>query len=129
MSVVLYHQPHFAGQPKNVQVFWGYALLPDRVGNFVAKPMSDCGGAEILKELCGHLNFDPGVFEDAICIPCRMPYITSMFMPRSADRPAAAGAQEFASTSPSSASSSKSPTTSCSPSNIRCARRKWRSIS
>lgn len=88
MSVVLYHQPHFAGQPNNVQVFWGYALHPDRVGNFVAKPMSDCGGAEILKELCGHLNFDPAVFEDAICIPCRMPYITSMFMPRNlADRP------------------------------------------
>ncbi|MBH5398636.1 oleate hydratase [Bradyrhizobium sp. CNPSo 4010] len=54
----------------------------------VAKPMSDCGGAEILKELCGHLNFEPSVFEDAICIPCRMPYITSMFMPRNlADRP------------------------------------------
>ncbi|MEN3348066.1 MAG: oleate hydratase, partial [Bradyrhizobium sp.] len=85
MSVVLYHQPHFAGQPNNVQVFWGYALHPDRVGNFVAKPMSDCGGADILKELCGHLNFDPAVFEDAICVPCRMPYITSMFMPRTAD--------------------------------------------
>ena len=28
------------------------------------------------------------MFEDAICIPCRMPYITSMFMPRTAtDRP------------------------------------------
>ena len=88
MSVVLYHQPHFTGQPNNVQVFWGYALHPDRVGNFVAKPMSDCGGAEILKELCGHLNFDPVVLEDAICIPCRMPYITSMFMPRNlVDRP------------------------------------------
>lgn len=88
MSVVLYHQPHFASQPQNVQVFWGYALHPDRVGNFVAKPMSDCGGADILNELCGHLNFDRAVFEDAICIPCRMPYITSMFMPRSAtERP------------------------------------------
>ena len=88
MSVVLYHQPHFSGQPKNVQVFWGYALHPDRVGNFVAKQMSECSGAEILNELCGHLNFDRTVFEDAICIPCRMPYITSMFMPRTAtDRP------------------------------------------
>jgi oleate hydratase len=88
MSVVLYHQPHFAGQPQNVQVFWGYALHPDRVGDFVAKPMSDCGGAEILTEFCGHLNFDRAVFEDAFCIPCRMPYITSMFMPRKrTDRP------------------------------------------
>jgi oleate hydratase len=88
MSIVLYHQPHFVGQPKDVQVFWGYALHPDRVGDFVAKPMSECGGAEILHELCGHLNFDRAVFEKATCIPCRMPYITSMFMPRAkSDRP------------------------------------------
>jgi oleate hydratase len=69
-------------------VFWGYALHPDRIGNFVAKPMSDCTGAEILIELGGHLNFDRSVFKDASCIPCRMPYITSMFMPRAkSDRP------------------------------------------
>jgi len=89
MSVVLYHQPHFADQPAGIQVFWGYALHPGRVGNFVAKPMSDCSGAEILRELCGHLNFDPATFAAATCIPCRLPYITSMFMPRApGDRPA-----------------------------------------
>lgn len=88
MSVVLYHQPHFVDQPKDVHVFWGYALHPDRVGDFVAKPMSECGGAEILQELCGHLNLDRSVFDHATCVPCRMPYITSMFMPRKAgDRP------------------------------------------
>jgi oleate hydratase len=88
MSVVLYHQPHFLDQPREVQVCWGYALHPDRIGNFVAKPMAECGGADILRELCGHLNFDLSVFEDASCIPCRLPYITSMFMPRTkTDRP------------------------------------------
>ncbi len=88
MSVVLAHQPHFAGQPESVQVFWGYALHPERIGDFVAKPMSDCSGAEILQELCGHLNFDLDTVAAAICIPCRMPYITSMFMPRAeSDRP------------------------------------------
>src|SRR5208282_4921913 len=89
MSVVLAHQPHFAGQPDHVQVFWGYALHPDRVGDFIAKPMSPCTGEEILRELCGHLNFDfDTTFATAICIPCRMPYITSMFMPRKVgDRP------------------------------------------
>ena len=95
MSVVLYHQPHFLGQPEDVQVFWGYALHPDRIGNFVAKPMSECGGAEILNELCGHLNFDSSVFENATCVPCRMPYITSMFMPRQQERSAAPSAGEF----------------------------------
>jgi oleate hydratase len=75
-------------QPADVQVFWGYSLFPDRVGDFVAKPMAECNGAEILQELCGHLRFDPEIVELANCIPCRMPYITSMFMPRMpGDRP------------------------------------------
>jgi oleate hydratase len=88
MSIVLAHQPHFANQPADVQVFWGYGLFPDRVGNFVAKPMADCNGAEILQELCGHLRFDLDTVATANCIPCRMPYITSMFMPRGpGDRP------------------------------------------
>jgi oleate hydratase len=88
MSIVLAHQPHFIGQPDGVQVFWGYALHPDRIGDFVAKPMSECSGAEILQELCGHLNFDLEIVASANCIPCRMPYITSMFMPRArSDRP------------------------------------------
>lgn len=88
LSVVLYHQPHMAGQPEGVQVFWGYALHPDRIGDFVARPMSACGGADILRELRGHLAFDEAVFARATCIPCRMPYITSQFQPRRAgDRP------------------------------------------
>ena len=88
MSVVLAHQPHFLNQPSNVAVFWGYALAPDRIGNFVAKAMDECNGEEILRELCGHLHFDLEIMAGAICIPCRMPYITSMFMPRNhSDRP------------------------------------------
>jgi len=88
MSIVLAYQPHFVNQPADVQVFWGYALHPDRIGNFVPKPMSDCTGQDILQELCGHLNFDLGTVAAANCIPCRMPYITSMFMPRAyTDRP------------------------------------------
>jgi oleate hydratase len=88
MSIVLAHQPHFLNQPAEVQVFWGYALFPDRVGNFLPKAMAECNGAEILQELCGHLRFDLETVETANCIPCRMPYITSMFMPRKrSDRP------------------------------------------
>jgi oleate hydratase len=88
MSIVLAYQPHFINQPADVQVFWGYALFPDRIGDFVPKPMTECNGAEILRELCGHLRFDLDTVASAICIPCIMPYITSMFMPRlSTDRP------------------------------------------
>jgi len=50
--------------------------------------MAECNGAEILRELCGHLRFELETVESANCIPCRMPYITSMFMPRMrGDRP------------------------------------------
>jgi len=88
MSIVLAHQPHFLNQPADVQVFWGYALSPDRIGDFVPKPMAECNGEEILRELCGHLRFDLETVATANCIPCRMPYITSMFMPRlRSDRP------------------------------------------
>jgi oleate hydratase len=88
MSIVLPHQPHFLNQPAGTQVFWGYGLFPDRIGNFVPKAMDACNGEEILRELCGHLRFDPETVAEANCIPCRMPYITSMFMPRTqSDRP------------------------------------------
>jgi oleate hydratase len=92
MSVVLAHQPHFAGQPDDVFVFWGDGLAPDAPGNFVKQPMSECTGAEILTELFAHLGI-----RDAMaplmgrmrCVPCRMPYIDSEFMPRApGDRPA-----------------------------------------
>jgi oleate hydratase len=88
LSIVLPHQPHFPNQASNTRVFWGYALFGDRIGNFVAKSMAECNGADILKELCGHLRFDLSVMKTANCIPCRMPYITSQFMPRMQnDRP------------------------------------------
>jgi oleate hydratase len=88
MSIVLAHQPHFINQPADVRVFWGYALFPDRIGNYLPKPMDECSGAELLVELCGHLRFDLDTVATANCIPCRMPYITSMFMPRlPGDRP------------------------------------------
>lgn len=44
-SIVLPHQPHFIGQPANVNVFWGYGLSVDKPGNFVKKPMSALYGA------------------------------------------------------------------------------------
>jgi len=91
-SIVLAHQPHFIGQPEDVKVFWGYALYPDKTGDYVHKRMSDCTGAEILTELLSHLRLAdhlPLMLETSICIPCMMPYITSEFLTREkGDRPA-----------------------------------------
>ncbi|MFM0004701.1 MULTISPECIES: oleate hydratase [Paraburkholderia] len=90
-SIVLPHQPHFMGQPKDVDVFWGYGLFVDRPGNFVGKPMIECTGREIMTELLGHLHIQaqaPRILDDAICIPCLMPFITSQFLRRKrGDRP------------------------------------------
>jgi oleate hydratase len=91
LSIVLPHQPHFIGQPDEVQVFWGYGLFVDKPGNFVKKAMAECTGREIMTEILGHLQFGPGadrVMNSCVCIPCMMPFITSQFLPRSTgDRP------------------------------------------
>jgi oleate hydratase len=90
-SIVLPHQPHFIGQPEDVEVFWGYGLHVDRPGNFVKKPMSACTGREILAEILGHLRIKgeaSQILRTSICIPCMMPFITSQFLTREkGDRP------------------------------------------
>ena len=93
MSIVIARQPHFPNQPKDVKVFWGYALYPDNEGNFVKKKMSECNGEEILEELWYQLKIqdlmkpiaDSGKVN---CIPVAMPFIDSLFMPcAKGDRP------------------------------------------
>lgn len=86
MSIVVPHQPYFINQPENIQVFWGYALLPERMGNFIRKPMIECTGQEILIELLRLLNFpEHHILENAITIPCMMPYLTSQYLTRAHD--------------------------------------------
>lgn len=91
MSIVVAYQPHFIGQPDNVKVCWGYGLLPNEVGNYVPKKMSECSGEEILTELCSHLHFTeetPRILKTSTCIPVMMPFITSQFLVRApGDRP------------------------------------------
>ena len=91
MSIVVPHQPHFQGQPDDVTVFWGYGLFVDRPGDFVKTPMAQCSGREILMEVLGHLGLQAqsaSLMQDAICLPCMMPFITSQFLPRRpGDRP------------------------------------------
>ena len=93
MSIVIARQPHFPQQPKDVKIFWGYGLYPDRKGNFVNKTMAECSGAEMLEELYYHLKIQdlmqPVTAAGKVnCIPVAMPFVDSLFMPRSAgDRP------------------------------------------
>lgn len=104
MSIVIARQPHFPNQPKDVKIFWGYGLYPDRKGNYVDKTMAECTGKEILEELWYHLKIQdvmkPVVASGKVnCIPTAMPFIDSLFMPRElGDRPEVlpAGATNFA---------------------------------
>ncbi|WP_027584753.1 oleate hydratase, partial [Bradyrhizobium sp. Ai1a-2] len=91
LTVVLNHQPHYYEQPKHIWVWWGYGLFPDRPGNFVSKPMSECTGREILIELLLHLRFAESiahVLDTSRVVTAMMPYVTAQFMPRTeGDRP------------------------------------------
>jgi oleate hydratase len=72
------------------------------VGDFVKKPMWEASGREIVEELSGQLHLSMKQrrwFDNARIVPCRMPFITSQFMPRNpGDRPDVRppGARNFA---------------------------------
>lgn len=102
LSIVLFHQPHFRGQKRGTYTLWGYGLRGDRDGDFVRKPMWTATGEDILQEMFGHLHLTDAQrqwFDSARVRVCRMPFITSQFMPRRpGDRPDVrpAGARNFA---------------------------------
>lgn len=102
LSVVMFHQPHFRAQAADRYVLWGYGLTGHRDGDFVAMPMWRATGDEIAAELAGQLRLTAAQrrwFAGARTLPCRMPFITSQFMPRRAgDRPPVRpkGAENFA---------------------------------
>jgi oleate hydratase len=56
LTVSMFHQPFYPGQPKHVVVWWGYGLYHDRVGQYVKKTLAECSGREILEEVLGHLK-------------------------------------------------------------------------
>jgi len=91
LSVTVFHQPEIIGQPPGTSVWWGYGLYPERNGDFVRKPMNECTGAEILEEVLRQLRFDgslDAIMASSICIPCDMPFVNNIWMPRSGtDRP------------------------------------------
>ncbi len=90
LSLTVFHQPEVVGQPTGTYVWWGYGLYPERNGNFAQKRMDACTGAEILEEVLRQLRFEQldRILATSICIPCDMPYVNNIWMPRSrTDRP------------------------------------------
>jgi oleate hydratase len=91
MSFTVNRQPHFPDQPKDVLVVWVYALIMDKPGDHIKKPMVECTGNEILTEMCFHLGLVDQIDTVIAATKVRtalMPYITGQFMPRAkGDRP------------------------------------------
>lgn len=88
VSLSIFHQPEVIGQPSGTSIWWGYGLHPERNGDFVAKPMNQCTGAEILEETLRHLRLDKqlgAIMATSICIPCDTPYVNNIWLPRSGD--------------------------------------------
>ncbi|HKN27773.1 MAG TPA: oleate hydratase, partial [Roseiarcus sp.] len=91
LSVTIFSNPEVIGQPQGTNVWWGYSLYPERKGDFIPKRMDECTGAEILEEVVRHLRFDrqlDAIVASSICIPCNMPYVNNIWLPRrQGDRP------------------------------------------
>jgi oleate hydratase len=94
ISLSIFEQPEVLNQPPGTFVWWGYGLLPEKEGNFHPKPMYQCTGEEILRELLQHLGLKKGeskteeIVRTSICIPCNMPYVNNIWLPRKrGDRP------------------------------------------
>jgi oleate hydratase len=91
LSLSIFHQPEILGQPEGTKLWWGYGLHPERIGNFVKKRMDECNGAEILEEVLRQLHFledFDAIMKSSICVPCDMPYVNNIWMPRRrSDRP------------------------------------------
>lgn len=93
MSWTLNRQQQFRDQSKDQLCVWVYGLFPDKPGDYVKKPMTECTGEEICAEWLYHMGVPTEKIEalarsHANTVPVMMPYITAFFMPRAAgDRP------------------------------------------
>jgi oleate hydratase len=91
ISFVLHHRPFYPDQANDEDVFWGYGLYGENVGDYIKKPMCECTGDEMMTELLYHLGLlemKDELLAHTYVSTCMMPYITSQFMPRKvSDRP------------------------------------------
>ncbi|GLA12294.1 hypothetical protein AnigIFM63309_011002 [Aspergillus niger] len=89
LSINLPQQPLFPDQPAHVQVLWGYAMYPEREGDYIKKPMLECSGQEIMEEILKQLNFPvQGILDHSITLPCVVPRAAATLLVRlRSDRP------------------------------------------
>lgn len=85
MTVCAVPQSHFKDMNEDMAVIWGCAPRFDRNGEKIAKPMTECSGAEILYELVSCFNLDEvwdEIRETVInVIPCHRKYDKAVTSP------------------------------------------------
>jgi oleate hydratase len=91
ISLSIFEQPEILDQGCTF-VWWGYGLHPERESALRHKPMNECSGEEILREILHHLKMANPTAErivgTSICIPCDMPYVNNIWLKRKrGDRP------------------------------------------
>lgn len=85
-------------------VIFGLGLCPERIGDYVKKPMKECTGREILCEYLHQLKFSNELTDELMdtveeAVPCYMPYMAAAREPRKPDdRPLIipSGSEDFA---------------------------------
>ncbi|GCB25535.1 arsenical-resistance protein Acr3 [Aspergillus awamori] len=74
-------------------IIWGHASSPEREGNYVEKPMLECGGTEILAELLQHFHtYSEDTLSHFSLIPRVAPRLAAPLLARNyTDRPRVVG--------------------------------------
>lgn len=103
LSIVIPAQPYVKDQDMSTTIVYGYGMYTQKNGDYVNKPLRECNGEEILKELLYHLHIleeEKDIKKDVInIIPCRIPFAGAFLQPRKyEDRPAVLpeGSRNFA---------------------------------
>ncbi|PYH67117.1 67 kDa myosin-cross-reactive antigen like protein [Aspergillus vadensis CBS 113365] len=81
------------GSSGDERIIWGHASSPGREGNYVKKPMLDCGGMEILAELLQHFHaYSEDSLSHFTLIPRVAPRLAAPLLARNyKDRPKVVG--------------------------------------
>jgi oleate hydratase len=89
LNICIPSQPVFPNQPRDVRVLWGFAHSPDCKGDYVNKTMLQSSGAELMRELLGHLKVHPQLpMSLTVTIPRAMPRMSALLLTRGFnDRP------------------------------------------
>lgn len=78
LSLVSSEEAIFPDQEGKV-VIWGIGLNTRANGDFISKPLYQCTGDDIMREICGHLHIEQPPQSEIICRPTLLPLYRAPF--------------------------------------------------